>query len=117
MTIVPADDDLSNETLFSDPYPTDLNSQLIGSSTPALSFYTGYSIPSNAGLSNIQQAADGTISFHYNPLTVSAGISAVTTANSDKQQTYTLLGTKADNNTKGVVVIKNTDGSTKKVIR
>ena len=117
MTIVPADDDLSNETLFSDPYPTDLNSQLTGSSTPALSFYTGYSIPSNAGLSNIQQAADGTISFHYNPLTVSAGISAVTTANSDKQQTYTLLGTKAGNNTKGVVVIKDADGSTKKVIR
>lgn len=117
MTIVPADGDLSDETLASDTYPTALNNQLSGSSAPALSFYTGYSVPTTAGLFNIQTADDGSVSFHYTPLTVSAGISAVTTANSDKQQTYTLLGTKADNNTKGVVVIKNTDGSTKKVIR
>lgn len=117
MTIVPADDDLSDETLASDTYPTDLNSQLSGNSTPALSFYTGYSVPTTAGLSNIQTAADGTVSFHYTPLTTSAGIASITTDHKGKPQIYTLVGTKADNKTKGVVIIKNADGNTKKVIR
>lgn len=117
MTIVPADGDLSDETLASDTYPTDLNSQLSGNSTPALSFYTGYSVPTTAGLSNIQTAADGTVSFHYTPLTTSAGIASITTDHKGKPQIYTLVGTKADNKTKGVVIIKNADGNTKKVIR
>ena len=117
MTIVPADGDLSDETLASDTYPTDLNSQLSGNSTPALSFYTGYSVPTTAGLSNIQTAADGTVSFHYTPLTTSASIASITTDHKGKPQIYTLVGTKADNKTKGVVIIKNADGNTKKVIR
>lgn len=117
MTIVPADGDLSDETLASDTYPTDLNSQLSGNSTPALSFYTGYSVPTTAGLSNIQTAADGTVSFHYTPLTTSAGIASITADHKGKPQIYTLVGTKADNKTKGVVIIKNADGNTKKVIR
>ena len=117
MTIVPADGDLSDETLASDTYPTDLNSQLSGNSTPTLSFYTGYSVPTTAGLSNIQTAADGTVSFHYTPLTTSAGIASITTDHKGKPQIYTLVGTKADNKTKGVVIIKNADGNTKKVIR
>lgn len=117
MTIVPADGDLSDETLASDTYPTDLNSQLSGNSTPALSFYTGYSVPTTAELSNIQTAADGTVSFHYTPLTTSAGIASITTDHKGKLQIYTLVGTKADNKTKGVVIIKNADGNTKKVIR
>ena len=117
MTIVPADGDLSDETLASDTYPTDLNSQLSGNSTPALSFYTGYSVPATAGLSNIQTAADGTVSFHYTPLTTSAGIASITADHKGKPQIYTLVGTKADNKTKGVVIIKNADGNTKKVIR
>lgn len=117
MTIVPADGDLSDETLASDTYPTDLNSQLSGNSTPALSFYTGYSVPTTARLSNIQTAADGTVSFHYTPLTTSAGIASITTDHKGKPQIYTLVGTKADNKTKGVVIIKNADGNTKKVIR
>lgn len=117
MTIVPADGDLSDETLASDTYPTNLNSQLSGNSTPALSFYTGYSVPTTAGLSNIQTAADGTVSFHYTPLTTSAGIASITTDHKGKPQIYTLVGTKADNKTKGVVIIKNADGNTKKVIR
>lgn len=117
MTIVPADGDLSDETLASDTYPTDLNSQLSGNSTPALSFYTGYSVPTTAGLSNIQTAADGTVSFHYTPLTTSADIASITTDHKGKPQIYTLVGTKADNKTKGVVIIKNADGNTKKVIR
>lgn len=117
MTIVPADDDLSDETLASDTYPTDLNSQLSGNSTPALSFYTGYSVPTTAGLSNIQTAADGTVSFHYTPLTTSAGIASITADHKGKPQIYTLVGTKADNKTKGVIIIKNADGNTKKVIR
>lgn len=117
MTIVPADGDLSDETLASDTYPTDLNSQLSGNSTPALSFYTGYSIPTTAGLSNIQTAADGTVSFHYTPLTTSAGIASITADHKGKPQIYTLVGTKADNKTKGVVIIKNADGNTKEVIR
>ncbi len=117
MTIVPADGDLSDETLASDTYPTDLNSQLSGNSTPALSFYTGYSVPTTAGLSNIQTAADGTVSFHYTPLTTSADIASITADHKGKPQIYTLVGTKADNKTKGVVIIKNADGNTKKVIR
>lgn len=117
MTIVPADGDLSDETLASDTYPTDLNSQLSGNSMPALSFYTGYSVPTTAGLSNIQTTADGTVSFHYAPLTTSAGIASITTDHKGKLQIYTLVGTKADNKTKGVVIIKNADGNTKKVIR
>lgn len=117
MTIVPADGDLSDETLASDTYPTDLNSQLSGNSTPTLSFYTGYSVPTTAGLSNIQTAADGTVSFHYTPLTTSADIASITTDHKGKPQIYTLVGTKADNKTKGVVIIKNADGNTKKVIR
>lgn len=117
MTIVPADGDLSDETLASDTYPTDLNSQLSGNSTPALSFYTGYSVPTTAGLSNIQTAADGTVSFHYTPLTTSAAIASITADHKGKPQIYTLVGTKADNKTKGVVIIKNADGNTKKVIR
>lgn len=117
MTIVPADGDLSDETLASDTYPTDLNSQLSGNSTPALSFYTGYSVPTTVGLSNIQTAADGTVSFHYTPLTTSAAIASITADHKGKPQIYTLVGTKADNKTKGVVIIKNADGNTKKVIR
>lgn len=117
MTIVPADDNLDNQTLDSDTYPTDLNNQLNGASSPRLSFYTGYSVDGNAGLSNIQQATDGTISFHYTPLSVSAGITTVTAGHNGKPQTYTLSGTKANNTTKGVVVMKDADGNTQKVIR
>lgn len=117
MTIVPADGDLSDETLASDTYPTALNNQLSGSSAPALSFYTGYSVPTTAGLFNIQMADDGSVSFHYTPLTTSAGIASITADHNGKPQTYTLTGTKADNKAKGVVIIKNADGSTKKVIR
>lgn len=120
LTIVPADDNLDKESMANDPYPTALNNKLNGSSTPRLSFYTGYSVASQTGLSNIQLAADGTISFHYTPLSVSAGITTTTTDTNrklGKSHTYTLSGAETGSNASGLVIVKSVEGVTKKVIR
>lgn len=120
LTIVPADDNLDKESMANDPYPTALNNKLNGSSSPQLSFYTGYSIASQTGLSNIQLAADGTISFHYTPQPVSAGITTTTTDTDrelGKSHTYTLSGAETGSHASGLVIVKSVDGVTKKVIR
>ena len=117
------------------PYPYidkegKVNNQLTDTSTPAATVFTGPEITGNKmgkPIMNITESEDGLISFQFyssNP----AGISTVAT---DKPQTaaaYTLGGQRASTSQlnpaagarvsqRGMIIVKGTDGKTKKVIR
>lgn len=121
-TTVPADNILSNQTEDNDTYPTALNNALTTTSSPALSFYTGYPVADEGGVTGIAAHADGTVSFRFAPLNTSTGIATVGNGAAEPVGFYTLdgtyLGTKAPEASKPqVLIVKDKEGKSRKVVR
>ena len=121
-TTVPADNLLSNQTEDNDTYPTALNNALTTTSSPALSFYTNYPVADEGGVTGIAAHADGTVSFRFAPLNTSTGIATVGIGVAEPVRFYTLdgtyLGTKApETSTPQVMIVKDKEGKSRKVVR
>jgi M6 family metalloprotease-like protein len=118
LTIVPADDYLSSDSEENDTYPYNTNNSLTGSSSPALSFYTGYTVPSTAGITKIAKADDETVSFHFTPLSGATAIRTVQATKGTSQQYYLPDGRLVSEPVSGqLVIVKNADGTVKKVVK
>ncbi len=122
LTIVPADDKLTNDTQDNDLYPIDINNSLTGSSMPSLSFYNGKAADSQVGVRDIRLADDGTISFDYSPLSSSTGIATAVRDQAAPFRVYTLSGVQTDKDIqqgeqRQILIIRDAEGKSKKIVR
>ena len=118
LTIVPADDNLSSDSQDNDTYPYESINSLTRSSAPALSFYTGYSVPSTAGITKIAKADDETVSFHFTPLSGATAIRTVQATKGASQKYYLPDGRSVSEPVPGqLVIVKDADGTAKKVVK
>lgn len=116
-TIVPADGRLDKSSQHSDPFPSSLSNSLTTSTDPRLSFYTGYRVNSDAGISQVVVNGDKSVSFVYTPISGSTGISSLSADSSSATETYTLAGVKASKDRKEgrqVLIVKDKQGKVRK---
>ncbi len=117
LTILPADGFLTTDTQLTDPFPIDGNNELTGSASSPLSFYSGFNVPSQSGLTGISRASDGSISFAFTPLTATSGIAGHTIDDESPQTVYSLSGIRLGEKRQsgqGIVIMKGK--TVKKVI-
>ncbi len=115
LTIMPADDNLSSDSQDNDTYPYEENNRITGGSVPALSFYTGSSVPVTAGITKIARADDETISFHFTPLSGATAIRTIQTTGGAPEKYYLPDGRTISSPASGqLVIVRKADGTTEK---